>query len=532
MKKRYLSLLFVPLLAISCTKDTELVFYPYNNETTAQNVKNDIETDNYYRSSSYKTISYKDMDGEIKEISTYRDLYSSDNLHNMFLNQNSLGKQKLLVIPVFFKGDNSEESVLKRKEKKIMIQNAFFGDPNKIGFESVSSFYNKSSYGQLSLTGEVTDWYEMEYSREDDLTGYGQITKTVTSKALDWVRSDEYTGKHINLDEYDADNDNYIDGVYLVYDAPYDKMHSDSIYWAFTSHTKQGEYGLNNIAPYACTYSWSSVDFAYEKENVAYRNTYIHEVGHIFGLSDYYSSYLYQPTGSFDTMDSNLGDHCGFSKMLLNWTTPFVIKDSGTIKLRPFTTSGDLALIPLGDYNGTPYDEYLLLEYFTPDGLNEVESASYEYTKSNGQKGIFTYPNYHGLRVYHIDARIAYLTKKIVNGGVNNIISYLEDPKALEKLEGITSYCVGLANGNENAKNNTSQVLVHLLEKDGNNTFSSGDAASNNTLFRLNDSFGINTFLNFASNKSDSNGNSYSLGYSFTVTSLHSDNITIEFKKA
>ncbi len=109
MKKRYLSLLFVPLLAISCTKDTELVFYPYNNETTAQNVKNDIETDNYYRSSSYKTISYKDMDGEIKEISTYRDLYSSDNLHNMFLNQNSLGKQKLLVIPVFFKGDNREK---------------------------------------------------------------------------------------------------------------------------------------------------------------------------------------------------------------------------------------------------------------------------------------------------------------------------------------------------------------------------------------------------------------------------------------
>lgn len=531
MKKRYLSLLFIPLLAISCTKEAEIVFYPYINEMSPQNVKNDIETDNYYKFSNYKTMSYVDMEGETKEISSYRDLYSSDNLHNKFLNEASLGKQKLLVIPVYFKGENSERDIASRKEKTIMIQNAFFGDPDKTGFESVSSFYNKSSYGHLSLTGEVTDWYEMEYSRYDDLTGYGQITKTVASNALDWLRSEEYKGKTINLEEYDNDNDDYIDGIYLIYDAPYDKRHSDSIYWAFTSHTKQGEYGINNTAPYACTYSWSSVDFAYEKENTAYRNTYIHEVGHIFGLSDYYSSYMFQPTGSFDTMDSNLGDHCGFSKMILNWVTPYVIRNSCSITLKSFTKSGDLVLIPLGNYNGTPYDEYLLLEYFTPVGLNEVENASYEYSKTDGTKGIFTYPSYHGLRVYHIDARAAYLTKKIVNGGVNNVISYIEDPKAQEKLEGITSYCVGLAHGNENAKNASSEVLVHLLEKDGNNSFASGNAASNKTLFRLNDSFGLDTFNTFTSNKTDENGNHYSLGFTFKITSLHSDKIEISFSK-
>ena len=51
-----------------------------------------------------------------------------------------------------------------REEARENIKNAFFGDDvkssseNKTGWESVSSYYKKSSYGKLVISGEVTDW--------------------------------------------------------------------------------------------------------------------------------------------------------------------------------------------------------------------------------------------------------------------------------------------------------------------------------------------------------------------------------------
>lgn len=527
MKKRYLSLFFIPLLTMSCAEEIPFAFYQYSN-IASMVVKTPVDNEQYYRLREYKNINYIDYEtGEEELIDSYRTVYSSTNLTDVFLNQCSLGDQKILIVPVCFKGQTVQNKI----EKNIYLQNAFFGNPDKTGFESVASFYNKSSYGQLRISGEITDWYHADYALTDDLSDYNQISKKIAISAVDWLKSEQYTGPKIDLESYDLDKDKYIDSVYLVYDAPYDASCTDSIFWAFTNHTKRGEFSLNNTAPYVCSFSWSSINFVIQEENQAQHNTFIHEVGHLLGLSDYYSNISsYQPTGSFDVMDSNLGDQSGYSKMILNWVTPYVLKKEGRITLRPFSSTGDLLLVPVGTYNDTPYDEYLLLEYFTSDGLNSTNGASYEYKSYDGERNIFKYPSYHGVKVYHIDSRIAYLSRKNVGTIGNSIIAYLDEENALNKAKDYGKYCIGIGNTNQ-VLGQKDKVLCHLLESSGLNTFLNGKTANNDTLFRLNSSFGVETFTDYKFNKVDSNGKNYRLEYTFKIVELHSDSVTIEFTK-
>jgi len=57
-------------------------------------------------------------------------------------------------------------------------------------------------------------------------------------------------------------------------------------------------------------------------------------------------------------MDYTLGDHTGLSKMLLDWARPYALKRSTTIKLRPFSETGDL-LVLKNNWNEKANDEYI-----------------------------------------------------------------------------------------------------------------------------------------------------------------------------
>ena len=72
---------------------------------------------------------------------------------------------------------------------------------------------------------------------------------------------------------------------------------------------------------------------------------------------------------------------------------------------------------------------------------------------------------------------------------------------------------------------NGSQVLIHLLESSGKNTFLDGVPANNSTLFRTGDDFGITKFTDFKF--SDGNAPEYGI----KVKSLSTRDITIEIIK-
>ena len=63
----------------------------------------------------------------------------------------SIGNSKILVIPIQTMDDQFSSN------DKNRLQAAFFGKNYQTGWESVASYYEKSSFDQLHITGEVTD---------------------------------------------------------------------------------------------------------------------------------------------------------------------------------------------------------------------------------------------------------------------------------------------------------------------------------------------------------------------------------------
>ena len=181
------------------------------------------------------------------------------------------GEVKLLVIPVTFTDYRCGNLCATRKEQ---IRKTFFGNANETSWESVKSYYEKSSYGNLTLTGVVTDWFDSSWST----TQFASLTTTegqypdafdptwaMLDAAIAWYKS--YSGS--DLTEYDTDFDGFIDSVYLVYNNPnatnavYSAAGED-VFWAYT-YWHYNNYGNQNLSsPVGMTLVWSSFDFMFE----------------------------------------------------------------------------------------------------------------------------------------------------------------------------------------------------------------------------------------------------------------------------
>ena len=462
------------------------------------------------------------------EINSLRDLLTFSKGDKPRENILPNGERKLLVVPIYF----TDSDTSKQNEKTIFLQNAFFGDSSHTNYESVASYYNKSSYGQLKLTGEVAHWVNVNVSMADCLASkelYMDVSSLLVEKAVDYLKENS----DINFSEYDTDNDDNIDGVYCVYDYPHTTDgNTSSLLWAYTHYTYEGQNDLNKVAPFVNDYSWTSVDMITQSDNRAYTNYVIHETGHLLGLTDYYNTafgsktdYHYQPTGCFDMMDYNIGDHSAFSKYLYNWTSPLVVKNgvSTTVTLKPFMTSGEYILVPSSKYNNSPFSEYLLIEYFVPEDMN-VFHGSYSYTDVNGNSGVYHYPTYYGLKIYHVNATLGYF-KKFFNA---SLICTVDDPNAESLISG-QNVCLDYAYSNsitDKKAREGGQVLYHLLEASGENTFINGVPANNKTLFALGDDFGITKFTDFKFSSGESPN------FTLKVTKLNTKYITLDITKA
>lgn len=498
MKRKLFSLCIIPALLTGCSNKISLEFVPLTSFIEPIDVNMEYPEEYFYRPESVKPVSYKD--GTIDSLNS---LFSASNSDIPKTCLQSKGDRKLLVVPIAF--NDSDESTF--NDKTIYIQNAFFGEKNHTNYDSVSGYYNKSSYGQVRLTGEVAPWFKAEIDSsnwQSISTTYTSVSSYLVSQAIDYLKENS----DIDFTHYDIDDDGYIDAIYAIYDHPLDQSgETSTLFWAYTYYARIGEAGFNTTEPYAKAYGWTSVDTIIQKYHRSYTNYLIHETGHLFGLEDYYnifssgatvrSDFHYQPTGCFDMMDYNIGDHSSFSKYLLNWSSPLVVKPgiSITYKLKSFIQSGQYLLVPSSDYDDSPFSEYLLVEYFTPDSLNRF-SGSYTYVDRNGKVGVYNYPQHHGLRIYHVNARLGYFQKGRDN---SNMLAFINDPNYSEKIAGKQ---VGVNYAYKNSMNDAKadageQVLVHLLESSGNNTFINGVPANNETLFKIGDDFGINTFKDF-----------------------------------
>jgi M6 family metalloprotease-like protein len=436
------------------------------------------------------------------------------------------GQVKLLVIPVTFTDYRCGSVCATRKEQ---IRKTFFGQASETSWHSVKSFYETSSYGALTLTGVVTDWFDSSWSSNQFAsltTNQGEYSEAFdpTWAMLDAAVSWYKTTSGSNLTDYDTDQDGFIDSVYLVYNNPNSSNAfypgaGDDIFWAYT-YWHYNNYANRNVnSPVGMTLVWSSFDFMHEGYGVngIDAHTYIHELGHAFGLDDYYT-YTdgdWGATGGLDMMDNNILDHNAFSKYLLGWTNPFVLsgnQNTTSVVLKPFESSGEFFLLG-NNWNGSAYDNYLIFEFYTPTGINQKDSqAMYPGNQVRG----FTVP---GVKIYHVDARLG----RFSNSG------FLGYTDTLTNNPGF----IAMAHSNSlDYSYDENYKLIHLIEKNGVNTFIDGEIATNATLFRQGDTFNpTTTHANFFYHQVGRFNDQSLIGYQVNVTTLTNQAVTLTVTK-
>ncbi len=428
----------------------------------------------------------------------YRD-YMDNNYYDNMDSMPTSGTVNLLVIPV--KLNNYANNATEAVREKIRL--AYFGTEAETGWESVASFYHTESKGKLTITGTVSGWYSASYGTsitEDQTT-------TLVTSATNWYK----TSNNSNGQEFDSDNDGYIDGVVLIYNAPNNYNDNDNL-WAYTYWTGVTS---NKTSPTANTYFWASYDFMSESSNCTVdAHTYIHELGHVMGLDDYYnydSTSSYGAAGGFSMQDYNVGEHDPYSKLALGWIDPIVPTGSTTLTIAP----GDAVILsPNSLSTNSPFDEYLILDVYSPTGLNYFDS---KYQYSGSPKG----PNTVGIRVWHVDARLM----KNYSGLTPTIATTIE---AGNTYYHATSNTTG-SNGALNSAYRNYRLL-HLLQAGGTNTYQSKGQFSASDVWTAGKSFSMSSYASFFVNSGKLNSNT-TLPYSFSVTSISGTNVTLSITK-
>ncbi len=415
----------------------------------------------------------------------------------------STGETPLLVVPAVIPGYEEDAT----PERLANLEKVFFGDSDDLHYESLHSYYYKSSYGKLDITGTVTDYFycadeSTAVTTENSITGSNYATKLrkLAQECADWA-SDVYG---LDLKEYDSDSDGYIDGMWVIWIGP--EYSSSTGYWPCSTTTgvdpDLDKPTVNNVGWAGNTFieEYSAVDAGSDAHVI------IHETGHMFGLADYYSyAYSgYAPLGCIDMMDFNLGDHNPYSKLMLGWTTPYIVYGNNvTININDLLSENSVIVIPYdsktyskgedGKVLFNPFDEYLLIDLYTDNTkLNEIDYPAYSATQVDGT----------GVRIYHVDQRLG------IKGGNATSYTLPSDPDSVwnDEYDGLVytvisnteKYLSGYTEGYVESYFGLSSSCnafdeVRLISADG-NYLSQSQHATNAALFQSGDTFSVNTF--------------------------------------
>lgn len=232
------------------------------------------------------------------------------------------------------------------------------GTATNFPYDSLRNYYQRSSYGKLTIRGTTLGWYTMQHVRSWYTTQYGDgeltISKIVEEAAAHFNATTDYSA-------YDNNHDGDIDMFYVVWSGPDEGW--DSFWWSYQWELYEHPLTLDGV---------TFRDFVWQAESDSpgaefTPQTMIHETGHALGLPDYYD---YDSTigaaggcGGLDMMDGAEGEHCAFSKFMLEWLTPAVVTAPLNDRaLRALGLYPDAVAIMPGYTGASAYDEYFMVE--------------------------------------------------------------------------------------------------------------------------------------------------------------------------
>ena len=294
------------------------------------------------------------------------------------------------------------------------FEDRFIGDyPLDECLRSVASYYRYNSYGKASFEFQFFYCDTGMTSKE----GYDAVQKqynTFFTRIVDRFRKEQPD----EIRACDKNGDGNIDLAVIVCGEDPNKTVGDGNgYYLYG-----GSQGLlqNRPNPDVPTIN-NFLKLPYERlrKNVDHADQgggtriLIHEIGHSFGLEDNYDvqplegKFSISTLGGYDMQDCDIGDWNPYSKVSVGWLDPYVItEDVGriTLKLGCSSGTGDAILIPTSNgWNGTPFDEYVLVDVMAPEGANAFDwnwvmdgrLTSPADSRADG-----------GVRVIHVDARL------------------------------------------------------------------------------------------------------------------------------
>lgn len=501
MKKKWL--LLIPIIAVTlcgCSflkslifgKDSELPPIHYNYPDPV--VQPDVDGRSIVESFSYNL----------------KDVLETTGQHPL----NSTGDAKLLVVPVQLKNSSYTWNGVMRED----VQKCFFGKTEDVGWESVSSYYKKSSFGKLNIQGTLAPTFTSSYT----------FSELNAQKYPDRLLVDDFENSsayHSLRNEYDTDNDGYIDSVAFIYAEPIQVTSSDMRWWAFVycndSIPQEGKPSVVNM------YMWASYYFCKIKTPSNTHggkydldaHTYIHESGHLFGLDDYYNydnGNYYDPSGGQEMHSQNIGDENIYSKLALGWVQPYYVNTSASVTTTVYASSyyGQYNAIIINDNwnKRSPMSEYLILEFYSPTVLNQKDSESdYAVNARMYQTS--------GFRLYHVDSRLVAYKKT----GSQSFVGRIDD------IDPTYYNLVGASNTPDDKHsrlNNAYEIanfkLIHMIQAGGLNTFKNGHKADDNDLFKAGQSFVASSEF-FPRGTKFNAGNE--VGYRISIDSVDAENM-------
>lgn len=467
---------------------------------------------------------------------------------------NQSGDVRVLVVPVEFSNFKADDLPLGREGTKEAIETVLFGgDSSKddqVMWETLTSFYEKSSYGKCKITGEVMDWWTLDMNTLEFANNYG--VQNLVNAVNDYYRTGEGS-EIIDVNDFDADDDGYIDLTFFVYSCPERTNGNEDVFWAYT--TQRSNFNPDLTVANISRYIWASYNFMYEGgyyddndnfhswtnaqktsgEATLDGHTYIHEAGHGLGLADYYS-YDYNgdtPMGGADMMDNNVGDNNAYSKTLMGWIDPMVVTGNTRITLRSFELYGDAIIVPIRAVQENDYEEavrlagdnaadvkfgedftilseYLIIQFDTPDGLAYADGL-HKYRNA--------YPlfyNTNGVRIIHSDSRIGVFS--LQDG---SFAQYVETPHL--NASASESYYTDFAHDNTKTRTVNNNRLLQLITPLNGGT-ANLDVVHNEALWQEGQSL-INWQMNTNVEGSLTNER-YTLGYDISIVEIDDENKT------